>query len=229
MPSLVEVLVGLYVVLGASAFAAVRMHYANRAQLCESRLRNACETALFCVGPVIGAFATGALLGVSEPPLRFAGVPRLWSVGVPYAASVVCVLAFGWNLAEWLHNRRVRHLMTQPAPLPIARAVTLPAREPEFAGFWCTDCRQPHATVFCTRAENTCPECGAEDGCGVPGPHHNWQCSGYQCETCGRIGKGIHLDEGWMAHVCPANAGGDALHGWCVCGEHAEYLKERAA
>lgn len=119
MPSLVEVLVGCYVAVGASAFAAVRMHYANRQRLCESRWRKACETALFATGPMIGAFVVGVLAHV---PIE----SRWRSVFIPYALLCFVACFLGWNLAEWLHNRYVRRMMTQPAPLPTARAVTLP-------------------------------------------------------------------------------------------------------
>lgn len=221
MPFLVEVLIGVSVAIAASAFAAVRSHYASRERP-DSRWLRVRTHGLFYTGPVLGSFLVGVLV---HAPIGLGirgidGYAPAYFVAVPI---VFALLAGGWNLAEWLHNRR-----PATSPLPIARAVTLPPREPDDAGHWCPVCKGPHVT-YCTAGDSDCPECGARNSCGVSGPHHAWHCSGYQCETCGRIGKGLHVDENWAAHVCPADAGGDALHGWCVCGEHTEYLKERAA
>jgi hypothetical protein len=125
MPSFIEVLIGWYAVMGASAFAAVRMHYANRIRLTTSRWRRACEDALFIIGPVMGAFVIGTLAmptGSHWSPLAILSFFTL----LTYALLGISVLILGWNLAEWQHNRYVRRMMTEAAPLPIARVVTLP-------------------------------------------------------------------------------------------------------
>lgn len=144
MPSLVEVLVGCYVAVGASAFAAVRMHYANRVYLHVPRWRKACETALFVIGPVIGGFVVGVLAAPTAS--RWPG-----SALLAYALLGLVILFAGWHIAERLHNRYVRRMMTQAAPLPIARAVTLPPREPDPTGVWCTACAAPHPVPFSER------------------------------------------------------------------------------
>src|SRR5687768_9769004 len=110
MPFLVEVLIAAFVAIAVSAFAAVRSHYASRAQP-DSRWLRVRANVLFIVGPVIGGLLVGVLVH-TPGGVGFTGIDGT-APGYFVALPCVCAtLVGGWNLAEWLHDRRVRRLMT---------------------------------------------------------------------------------------------------------------------
>jgi len=141
MLSPVEVLSGVLLTAFVSSFAAVRMHYASRDRP-DSRLLRVGTPVLFLVGPVLGGYVTGVLLPTHVDAM-FPYAPTL-SWAFPFAAVCALVHVGGWNLAEWLRTRHREQVRT----LPIARVVTLPPREPDDAGFWCTACRAPHGALM---------------------------------------------------------------------------------
>lgn len=98
---------------------------------------------------IVVAGAGGLACALAVLVLHVPGHSRNPAISGFVLASPVFVAALAGDWAR----RRAERREARAESLPVARAVTLPPREPDTAGFWCTDCQCPHATSFCGRSD----------------------------------------------------------------------------